>query len=136
MDLCIGNESLKGEQSKPERVNGEYGQFDKFKHYSNLKRQTDEGGYFSAYYYINFLEKIISRVWKRKDCSVKENIQIKTAPKPQLLNLGENIHNDTRVGYNLKVYPSTNANYVKIQLVNLSEKHASNKFSNKSETSK
>ncbi len=124
---------LKGEQSKPERENGEYGQFDKFKHFSNLKRQTDEGGYFSAYYYINYLEKLVSRVWKRKDFQITENILIENTTKPVLLNLGDVIYKDTKIGYNVKVYAASNANYVKVQLVNLSEKHPSNRFSNKSE---
>lgn len=124
---------LKGEQSKPERENGEYGHFDRFKHYSNLKRQTEEGGYFSAYYYINYLEKLVSRVWKRKDIQITETIFIENTTKPILLNVGEGIYKDTRVGYNIKVYPSASSNYVKVQLVNLSEKHASNRFSNKSE---
>jgi hypothetical protein len=124
---------LKGEQSKPERENGEYGQFDKFKHYSNLKRQTEEGGYFSAYYYINYLEKLVSRVWKRKDFQIAEKVLIENTTKPILLNLADGIYKDTKVGYNIKVYPASNSNYVKVQLVNLSEKHPSNRFSNKSE---
>jgi hypothetical protein len=124
---------LKGEQSKPERENGEYGQFDKFKHYSNLKRQTEEGGYFSAYYYINYLEKLVSRVWKRKDFQITEKVLIENTDQPILLNLGDGIYKDTKVGYNIKVYPASNSNYVKVQLVNLSEKHPSNRFSNKSE---
>jgi hypothetical protein len=124
---------LKGEQSKPERENGEYGQFDKFKHYSNLKRQTEEGGYFSAYYYINYLEKLVSRVWKRKDLQITEKIIIENTAKPILLNLVDGIYKDTKVGYNIKVYPASNSNYVKVQIVNLSEKHSSNRFSNKSE---
>ena len=124
---------LRGEQSKPERENGEYGQFDKFKHYSNLKRQTEEGGYFSAYYYINYLEKLVSRVWKRKDFQITEKVLIENTTKPILLNLGDGIYKDTKVGYNIKVYPASNSNYVKVQIVNLSEKHPSNRFSNKSE---
>lgn len=125
---------LKGEQSKPERENGEYGQFDKFKHPNNLKRQTEEGGYFSAYYYINYLEKLVSRVWKRKDFQITEKVVIENTSEPILLNLGDGIYKDTKVGYNIKVYPASNSNYVKIQLVNLSEKHPSNRFSNKSES--
>ncbi len=124
---------LKGEQSKPERENGEYGQFDKFKHYSNLKRQTEEGGYFSAYYYINYLEKLVSRVWKRKDFQITEKVVIENTTKPILLNLGDGIYKDTKVGYNIKIYPASNSNYVKVQIVNLSKKHPSNRFSNKSE---
>jgi hypothetical protein len=124
---------LKGEQSKPKRENGEYGQFDKFKHYSNLKRQTEEGGYFSAYYYINYLEKLVSRVWKRKDFQITEKVVIKNSTKPILLNLGDGIYIDTKVGYNIKVYPASKSKYVKVQVVNLSEKHPSNRFSNKSE---
>lgn len=124
---------LKGEQSKPERENGEYGQFDRFKHYSNLKRQTDKGGYVSAYYYINYLEKLVSRVWKRKEIKITETIKIKNTAAPVLLSLGEGIYKDTRVGYNVKVFQSSNSNYVKVQLVNLSEKHPSNRFTNKSE---
>jgi hypothetical protein len=126
---------LKGEQTKPEREEGEYGQYDRFKTKSNLTRQSQEGGYFSAYYYINYLDKIINkgRIWKRKDFQITETIVIENTIKPILLNLGDSIYKDTRVGYNIKVYPASNSNYVKVQLVNLSEKHPSNRFSNKSE---
>ncbi len=124
---------LKGEQTKPERGNGEYGQFDKFKHSSNLKRQTEEGGYFSAYHYINYLEKLVSRVWKRKDFQITEKVLIENTNKPIILNLGDGIFKETRIGYNIKIYPASNSNYIKVQLVNLSEKQPSNRFSNKSE---
>jgi len=125
---------LKGEQKKPERENGEYGQLDRFKHYDNLKRQTDEGGYFSAYYYINYLEKLVSRVWKRKDLRINLDIPVdQSTNKPIELVLGD-VYNSTKVGYHVKIYPGVNSKYVKIQLVNLSKKHAANRFSNKSET--
>ena len=55
------NRELKGEQKNPERANGEYGQFDEFKNRKNLTRQTEEGGYFSAYYHIGKLEKLLGR---------------------------------------------------------------------------
>jgi len=52
---------LRGEQRRPNRELGEYGLFDKFISSSNLKRQSEEGGYFSAYYYVSYLEKLIIR---------------------------------------------------------------------------
>lgn len=126
---------LQGEQTKQGREEGEYGQYDRFKTKSNLTRQSPEGGYFSAYYYISYLDKIVNkgRIWKRKDFQITETIVIATTIKPILLNLGDGIHKDTRVAYNIKVYAASNSNYLKVQIVNLSEKHPSNRFSNKSE---
>lgn len=124
---------LKGEQSKPGRQFGEYGQFDRFRQTDNLRRHSSEGGYFSAYYYINYLEKLISRVWKRQDYKITKKIEVKNTQKPVFLQLDNNINKATRVGYNVKVYPSDNSNYIKVQLVNLSESHSSRRFSNKSE---
>lgn len=125
--------SLKGEQKRPEREKGEYGQFDVFKSKNNLQRQTEEGGYFSAYYYINYLEKLVTRVWKRRNFSVKLTIPVKSTNQPEIIKLDNNPNKDALVGYNTKIYSTKNAKYFKIQIVNLSKEHPSNRFSNKSE---
>lgn len=125
---------LKGEQKNPERANGEYGQFDEFKKRKNLTRQTEEGGFFSAYYHIGKLEKLLGRAWKRTPFTFKQTIPIvKSFKSPIPFNFSSEIYKQTNAGYNLKIYEDNRAKFVKIQLVNLSENHPSNRFSNRSE---
>jgi len=124
---------LRGEQRRPNRELGEYGLFDKFISSSNLKRQSEEGGYFSAYYYVSYLEKLISRVWKRKTYKISLTIPVKSTTESILLDLGKTQHKGVKVGFNVKVIETPHANYAKIQLVNLSNSHPANRFSNKSE---
>lgn len=128
------NRELKGEQKNPERANGEYGQFDKFKNRKNLTRQTEEGGYFSAYYHIGKLEKLLGRAWKRKPYIFKESINVeKSFKSPISFNFPTEIYKQTDAAYNIKVYEDNRARFVKIQLVNRSEDHPANRFSNRSE---
>ena len=128
------NRELKGEQKNPERANGEYGQFDEFKKTTNLTRQTEEGGFFSAYYYKGKLEKLLGRAWKRTGFTFKETISIeKSFKSPISFNFPTEIYKLTDAGYNIKVYEDNRARFVKIQLVNCSEDHPANRFSNRSE---
>jgi hypothetical protein len=125
---------LKGEQTRPQRANGEYGQYDEFRQKQNLTRQTDEGGYFSAYYYIGHLDKLLSRSWKRKPYKFKLKIPVQqSTPKPEYFDFNEEIFNQTKAGYNIKVFEDSRAKYIKVQLVNLSDDHPANRFSNRSE---
>tara|TARA_R110001592_G_scaffold103051_1_gene290394 strand:- start:23396 stop:25132 length:1737 start_codon:yes stop_codon:yes gene_type:complete len=129
------NRELKGEQKNPERAKGEYGQFDEFKNRKNLTRQTDEGGYFSAYYFVNKLEKLLGRAWKRTPYTFKENINVKESFKsPISLKFLTEKYKNTDAGYNIKVYEDDRAKFVKIQLVNQSEDHPADRFSNRSES--
>lgn len=125
---------LKGEQKNPERAKGEYGQFDEFKNKKNLTRQTEEGGYFSAYYFVGKLEKLLGRAWKRTPYNFKQVIPVKESFKsPISFDFPTEIYKLTGAGYNIKVFEDSRARYVKIQLVNLSEDHPANRFSNRSE---
>jgi hypothetical protein len=129
------NRELKGEQKNPERANGEYGQFDEFKNRKNLTRQTEEGGYFSAYYFVNKLEKLLGRAWKRTPYTFKEIINVKKSSKsPISFNFLTEKYKNTGAGYNIKVYEDERAKFVKIQLVNRSEDHPADRFSNRSES--
>ena len=125
---------LKGEQRRPQRANGEYGQYDEFKRTQNLTRQTDEGGYFSAYYYIGYLDKLLSRSWKRKQYNFKLKVPVvKSTPTPEYFQFEDEIFKQTRAGYNIKIFEDGRAKYIKVQLVNLSDDHPANRFSNRSE---
>lgn len=125
---------LKGEQKRPKRAEGEYGQFDQFKKISNLTRQTEEGGYFSAYYHIDKLEKLLGRAWKRNLNIFKETIPIeKSFDSPESFDFKKEVFKQTSAGYNVKIYEDDRAKFVKIQLINLSEDHPANRFSNRSE---
>ncbi len=112
---------------------GDYIGWDSFKNTNNLKRQTEEGGYFSAFYYKELLEKLISRAWKRKDVVRKLEISIEPTNEPIPITLPEKVHKELKVGYHVKTYTHQGRKYVKVQLVNISEPHPKNKYSNKNE---
>lgn len=125
---------LKGEQKNPERANGEYGQFDEFKNRKNLTRQKEEGGYFSAYYFVGKLETLLGRAWKRTPYTFKQTIPVKESFKsPISFDFPTKVYKLTDAGYNIKVYEDDRARFVKIQLINRSEDHPANRFSNRSE---
>jgi len=100
---------------------------------SDLLENLLAGGYFSAYYYVSYLEKLISRDWKRKPYQVSHTIPVKSTTESIILELGKTPHKGAKVGFNVKVIETPHANYAKIQLVNLSNSHPANRFSNKSE---
>ncbi|OBX21584.1 helicase-like protein [Gelidibacter algens] len=128
------NRELKGEQKNPERAKGEYGEFDEFKNRRNLIRQTEEGGYFSAFYHVGKLEKLLGRAWKRTPYIFTESISVEKSFKtPVSFDFPDKIYKLTGAGYNIKVYEDARARFVKIQLVNQSEDHPANRFSNRSE---
>ena len=106
----------------------EYLEFDEFKRKENL---IDS----SAKYYIGYLERIISqgRIWKRIPIKVKEKIGIRSTDTPVELKFDNSKHPKTQVGYNIRVIEEDDKNYVKIQLVNQSEKQSVQRFSNKNE---
>lgn len=117
---------LKGERGGKKQRSGEFKQFDEFKKKENLKGSlTDD--------YITYLEKLISRVWKRKQHIYKTKVQIRETSQPIELKLSGNYHSELKVGYNIKTFPFDNSTYIKIQLANLSQKHPANRFSNKNE---
>ena len=105
---------------------GDYQSFDEFKNSKNL---VDT----SAKYYIGYLEKLISRAWKRKHFLRKLTIKVEPTSEPIPIELPDKLHKELKVGYNVKTYFHQGRKYVKIQLVNTSVPHPKNKFSNKNE---
>lgn len=117
---------LEGDRGGKKTRSGEFKQFDEFRKKENLKDHPIKD-------YMSYLEKLISRVWKRKQHTYRIKAALQDTPKPIELKLMGNHHGELKVGYNVKVFSYNNANYVKFQLVNLSEKHPANRFSNKFE---
>lgn len=117
---------------KNKERSGDYKGFDDFKKISNLKLGEK---YLQVYSYIKHLENLImSRVWKRKNVIQKENIFLNKDTEPFYSKEFNDVYSKHfRAGYNVKTYTYQNKKYVKIQLINLSEKHPYNKFSNKNE---
>ena len=120
---------LKGNTGGKKKRSEEYLAFDEFKKKNtNLKDS-------SAKYYIDYLEKLISqgRIWKRKNNKTTLSLTTKETLEPVQIELDQIFHKNTKVGYNVKVIEQNDKKFVKIQLVNLSEKHPANRFSNKNE---
>ena len=117
---------LKGYVGGKNQRSGEYKEFDKYREKENLIASP-------ARDYVSYLEKLISRIWKRQNFNTPVKIQVKTTLVPQELVLDRPVYKGIKVGYNTKVIEDNNSNFIKIQLVNLSEKHPANRFSNKFE---
>lgn len=117
---------LRGDRGGKKSRSEEFKQFDEFMKKENLKDS-------SAKDYKIYLEKLISRIWKRKQHVYKIKVPIEDTPKPIELNLSGNYYSELKVGYNVKIFSFNNSTYIKIQLINLSQKHPANKFSNKFE---
>jgi hypothetical protein len=125
--LMFIDRELKGHKGgRGQERSGEYRQFDEFRKRDNLIDSP-------AYTWITSLEKLLGRVWKRKGFKQNLTIPVKSTDKIQIIELAENVNEKTKLGYNVKVVSNKNANYLKVQLVNCSDKHQSNRFSNKSE---
>jgi hypothetical protein len=105
---------------------GDYRAFDEFKNSKNL---VDT----SAKYYIGYLEKLISRAWKRKCINKRLLVDTETTNEPQQIELPKGFHKKLKVSYNVKTYTHRGRKFVKIQLINSSDPHPKNRFSNKNE---
>jgi hypothetical protein len=105
---------------------GDYRAFDEFKASKNLADA-------SAKYFIDYLEKLISRAWKRKDIVIKKTLKLENTQEPVVLTLSEDVHKELKISYNIKTYIYQERTYVKVQLVNTSKAHPRNKYSNKNE---
>lgn len=125
--LMFIDRELRGHRGgRGQERSGEYRQFDEFRKRENLVDSP-------AYPWISYLEKLLGRVWKRKDFKKSFMIPVKSTDKVQVIDLGEDVKEKTRAGYNVRVFPTKRANFLKVQFVNCSDKHPSNRFSNKSE---
>lgn len=121
---------LKGKARSPRTE--EYLLLDSFKKSDDFKNS-------SLKYIFHYFEKLVGRTWKRENIVISKNIEIKDIRTPEVLierNITKTKKNQIRIGYTLKTYKITqnpNSIYVKIQLVNVSDKHPASNFSNANE---
>jgi len=115
---------LKGDKGGKNQRSGEYLQFDDFK-------KTDSYKDSSAKYYIEYFQKLIGRIWKRKPFSYSINIKVEDTQQPIKIPIADKTHNETKLGYNVKTYSAKGNKYVKIQLVNISKEQSSKRFTPK-----
>ena len=115
---------LKGDKGGKNQRSGEYLQFDDFK-------KTDSYRDSSAKYYIEYFQKLIGRIWKRKPFSYSATIKIEDTLQPIEIPLSDKTHKETKLGYNVKTYVAKGNKYVKIQLVNTSKEQSSKRFTPK-----
>lgn len=105
---------------------GDYSAFDEFRSKENIADS-------SARYYINYLDKLISRAWKRKDIVIRKKVKVDSNSEFIHLELPEGSHKELDISYNVKTYRFQGRKYVKVQLANTSEVHPRNRYSNKNE---
>lgn len=119
---------LKGNVGGKKSRSEEFLALDQFIKRDNLKDAN-------AQYFTDYLAKLsnIGRIWKRKHFKIPLNIPLKDTKKPVEIQFENDSHSKTRIGYNVKIVRKEDRQYVKIQLVNLSEKHPANSFSNRNE---
>lgn len=115
---------LKGDKGGKNQRSGEYLQFDDFK-------KTDRYKDSSAKYYIEYFQKLIGRIWKRKPFSYSATIKIEDTLQPIEIPLTDKTHKENKLGYNVKTYFAKGNKYVKIQLVNTSKEQSSKRFTPK-----
>ncbi len=115
---------LKGDKGGKNQRSGEYLQFDDFK-------KTDSYKDSSAKYYIEYFQKLIGRIWKRKPFSYSATVKIEDTLQPIEILLTDKAHKETKLGYNVKTYFAKGNKYVKIQLVNISKEQSSKRFTPK-----
>lgn len=115
---------LKGDKGGKNQRSGEYLQFDDFK-------KTDSYKDSSAKYYIDYFQKLIGRIWKRKPFLYSANIKIEDTLQPIEIPITDKTHKETKLGYNVKTYLAKGNKYIKIQLVNTSKEQSSKRFTPK-----
>jgi hypothetical protein len=112
--------NLKGQSRNPRTE--DYAAFDRYKEESRKKDSP-------AKEYIYYLERLIGRIWKRKQVCEKCPIFIEDSKESNVIYENGKI----KAGYWVKTYEHQGNRYVKILLANLSDEHPQNKFSNKNE---
>jgi hypothetical protein len=115
---------LRGDKGGKNQRSGEYLLFDEFKKSDRYKES-------SAKYYIEYFEKLIGRIWKRKPFSYSATIKIEDTLRPIEIPLTDKTHKETKLSYNVKTYFAKGNKYVKIQLVNTSKEQSSKRFTPK-----
>lgn len=117
--------ALKGNKGGKNKRSEEYLSFDEFRKLANLKDSL-------AKYYISYLEKLLGRAWQRTEILKTVSIPIVSTKQPVPIEFDSKSKYPS-ASYNVKVIEKGLFNYVKVQLVNSSEKQAQNRFSNKNE---
>ena len=121
---------LKGTSRSPRTE--EYALFDEFKKSDGFKDSPLP----PIFYHF---EKLLGRTWKRENITINEAVPVSETAKPKTIferNLKKKTADYFRASYTVKTYnipKNPNSTYVKIQLVNTSDKHPSNQFSNAKE---
>lgn len=86
---------------------------------------------------LSYFDKLIGRIWKRKPVRVVEKVKLDTINDGTIncLDLPDfgNLEKELMVGYYSKIYNFRENKYIKILLVNLSERHSPGSFNNKNE---
>lgn len=119
---------LKGNVGGKKSRSEEFLALDQFIRRDNLKGSN-------AQYFTDYLEKLsnIGRIWKRKDFKIPLTISLKETKKTVEIFSESDFYSKNKIGYNVKIVWKNDRKYVKIQLVNLAEKHPANNFSNRNE---
>jgi hypothetical protein len=115
---------LKGDKGGKNTRSGEYLQFDDFKKTDNYKDS-------SAKYYVEYFQKLIGRIWKRKPFSYKATIKVEDTAQSIDIPISDISYKEVKLGYNVKTYSVKGNKYVKIQLVNTSNEQSSKRFTPK-----
>jgi len=82
--------------------------------------------------YVEIVDKLFTSAWKRQEIVIIENLRLETIKEPTIIFDNEKI----KLGFYLTNYYSDKHEsvcYIRLQLVNLSDKHPHNKFSNRNE---
>ncbi|MCX7649845.1 MAG: helicase C-terminal domain-containing protein [Flavobacteriales bacterium] len=116
---------LNGSRGGREKRSGEYLDFDNFKNSKNI------GGK-EAYKHIHLLDKLLGRIWKRKDIVIPREIELTNTKEPVEIFHKEYGSQIVSVCYMVKTYEYKGNSYAKILLLNNSS-HPSNKYSNTNE---
>lgn len=115
---------LEGNKGGKQHRSGEYIIYDQFKKSEKLKDS-------SAKYYIHYFEKLIGRVWKRRPFNYYISLDIKDTRDIIPISLTNKTHKEVNIGYHVKTYEVNNNKYVKIQLINISKKQSSKRYTAK-----
>ncbi len=81
---------------------------------------------------LDAIDRLLTSAWKRQEIEIIENLTLETIKEPKIIFDNEK----TKLGFYLTNYYSDKnktVRYIRLQLVNLSQKHPHNKFSNRNE---
>ncbi|MDD5608917.1 MAG: hypothetical protein PHY57_10420, partial [Ignavibacterium sp.] len=115
---------LEGNKGGKQQRSGEYIIYDAFKRSDNFKDS-------SAKYYIQYFEKLIGRAWKRKPFKYPVTLEVKDTNEIIPIPLTDKTHKEVKLGFHVKTYDVKNNRYVKVQLINISDKQSSKRYTPK-----